>query len=650
MSHSKHRSQEVHNSLRKNMKIKYRSSQVLQEKQNDHPISQMQTEPQKRPNEILNTQDQRLCSSKKTRQDQTTLPIKIINITLGVNPEAHMHILIHRETSSLYEALNTLDPVKREIERQPGKEMLVCGKEGIEGYINLGMPLRCFPEGSHVVITFSKTESEEKENSEVCGRFDQSSAECVVFYIHAVGNRKQRILRCRELDKEEIKVCVYGFQGETIKATLRKDGRFHSFVESDHWELIHNDTTIANTQLVDVLQGKVFLVEVEGKKSPWAVAATQNSELEDRNFSELKGYIVNLYPTLTAEREKMRAYIKEENENSKERPLFKVHERKFRELTKSSIPSKVFKLLSQFIDSTGLIVWDNNGNRGSAICFVFRGLYIFTCRHVLNDIVGEGREPLECTDLISQCVRVTFDDEDCKEPASNFNSCFCIEPWLGISDVTLDYAVLKLKENGQHVPAGLYNGIAVVRPRELTYMFGYTKGQKVIEGCTGIPQSKPREENQQCVLETEAAGHSHSLKYHHMYTQRSFQKIFDNPNDFTYNTFYCGSSGSPVFDCNGSLVAMHTAGFICEYERGVYNIIEFGTRMESILDDIKQKDEIWYNENCVNQQDIEMYNEAYINQKDIEMYNETYINQQDVEMYNEDYINQQDVEMHSVGF
>ncbi|KAL6085366.1 hypothetical protein STEG23_025950 [Scotinomys teguina] len=289
-------------------------------------------------------------------------------------------------------------------------------------------------------------------------------------YNLTVGNREQRILRCRELHKERTTVCVYDFKGETIKATLRKDGRFLSFVESDHWKLIDNNTIIANTLLVDMLQGKLIQIEVERKKSPWVVAATQNSELEDRNFTVMKGYVVNLYPTLTGEREKMRAYIKEESENSKERPLFKAHKRKFRELTKSSTPSKVFKLLSQSIDSMGLIVWDNNGNRGSATCFVFSGFCIFTCLHILNDIVGEGIDPLRCTDLISQCVRVTFDEEDCKEPASNFNSSFCIDPWLDISDITLDYAVLKLKENGQ-VPTGLYNGIAMGAAEFFAYLF-----------------------------------------------------------------------------------------------------------------------------------------------------------------------------------
>ncbi|XP_051048126.1 serine protease FAM111A-like [Phodopus roborovskii] len=626
MSCSKHSSQKVHPDLRETLKIKYHPVQVPQKEQNDPKKLQMKMSSQKRSNEIPNTQEQGLCS-KKTRRDLTTPLTKIINITLGGNPKTYMYHFIQERTCSIYEALNTLDPVKREIKRQQGKEMLVCGIKGIEGYINLGMPLRCFPEDSHVLITFSKTESEEKENNY---RFDYSPAECVIFYIHAVGNREQRILSGRELHQEGTKLCVYGFKGETIKATLRKDGRFDSFVEHAHWKLINHDTIIENTQPVDVLQGKLFQIDVERKESPWVATATQKSEMEDRNL-EIKGYIVNLYPTLKGEREKIESLIKEESENSKEQSLFETHKRKFGDLTKNSTPGTTNKLLSQFLDSIGLLIWDNNGNRGSATCFVFRGLYIFICRHVLNDIVGEGKEPLECIDLISRCVRVTFDD-DCKEPNSNFNSYFCIEPSFVISDVTLDYAVLKLKENDQQVPVGLYNGIAITVRDELVFMIGYENGQRVIDRCTVIPQGKLEEKNQQCVHGTEAASHNHSLKSLPMYTKRSFQEI-DNSNDFTYNIFYCSSSGSPVFDCKGSLLAMHTAGFSFEHESGVYNIIEFGTRMESILEDIKQKHKEWYNEVCVNQQDVEMNSdEADINEQDVKMDSESYINQQDIEM------------------
>ncbi|XP_028740040.1 protein FAM111A-like isoform X1 [Peromyscus leucopus] len=575
------------------MEILHCFSQVPKE-QNEPIFSQMKMECRKRPKEVTNNQDQSSHGEQKTRQDQSTLPIKIINITLGVSPEEHMHILIHGGTGRLYEALNTLDPVKREIERQPGKEMLVCGKEGIEGYINLGMPLRCFPEGSHVVITFSKTESEEKEDNEVCGRFDQSSAECVVFYIHAVGNR---ILRCRELDKEGIKVCVYGFKGETIKATLRKDGRFHSFVESDHWKLIHNDTIIANTQLVDVLQGRLFLVEVERKKSPWVVAATLNSELEDRNFSELKGYIVNLYPTLKREREKLRAYIKEESEKRKKANLFKEHRANFRKLTQNSIPGKVFKLLSQLSDSVGLIVWNNNGNRGSATCFVFKGMYIFTCRHVINDIVGEGVEPSQWADILSQCVRVTFEYQ--VFPIKEDSYC-SVEPWFEVSDVTLDYAVLKLKGNGRHIPTGLCNGTPSESVSGFMYMIGHPDGKyKVVDGCTVVPENEQRRKCED-IQGRGAVDGSDSMQYIYMYTQRSFQKNIHEPGVATWDkTFYCGSSGSPIFDARGSLVAMHTAGFICEYESGYSSVIELGSSMKHILDDIKQNHETWYKEICV---------------------------------------------------
>ncbi|KAK7800500.1 hypothetical protein U0070_005395, partial [Myodes glareolus] len=612
MSYSKQGSQKVLPDLRNNMTIKYHLPQVLQDKQKDPKILQMQMGSRKASNETSNSQEQRLYSSKKTRQDENVLPDKTIKITLGENSKKYFCISIHRETGSLYEALNSHALVKREIEKQPGKEMLVCGKEGIEGYINFSMPLYCFPQGSHVDITFSKTESEEKKNNEVCGRFDQPSAECVVFYIHAVGNREHRILRCRELHKEGTKLCVYGFKGETIKNTLRKDGRFCSFVESDHWTLINNDTIIAISQPVDVLEGKLFQIDVETKESPWEAARTQKSELEDRHISELKGYIVNLYPTLTGEREKVRAYIKKKSENSKAESLLEAYKRRFSEVVKSSIPDGMVKLISHFMDSTGLIVWDNNGNRGRATCFVFRGLYIFTCRHVLNDIVGEGREPSQCLDLMSQCVRVTFDDECCEEPTSNFNSCFRIEPWLLISDDTLDYAVLQLKDNGQEVPAGLYNnGIAVVLPSELIYMIGHENGNKVFDRCAVLTQGKLKEKSQQFVHGKEATGHSHSSQFLHMCTKRSFQEMNVNPNDFTYNILYNGSSGSPLFDCKGSLVAMHTVGFICEHESGVYNVIEVGIKMESILADIKQKHKIWYDDVCVNQQDVEMCSEAY---------------------------------------
>ncbi|XP_041517673.1 serine protease FAM111A-like isoform X1 [Microtus oregoni] len=579
---------------RKSMEILRYFSQVPKE-QNDPIISQRKMECRKRPKEVSKNQDQRSHRDRQAPRVQNSFQNTTITITFGVNHAVSE--VADKGSRSIYEALNTLDLVKREIEKQEGKEMLVCGKEGIEGYINLGMPLRCFPQGSHVVITFSQTESEEKEDNEVCGRFDQSSVECVVFYIHAVGNGEQRILRCRELHEEGTKLCVYGFKGETIKTTLRKDGRFLSFVESDHWKLITNDTIVANSQPVDVLEGKLFQIDVERKKSPWKAVATQKSELEDRNVTILKEYIVNLYPTLKREREELRTYIKEESEKRENTSLLKAHRENFRKLTQSSIPGKVLKLLSQLSDSVGFIVWNNNGNRGSATCFLFKGLYIFTCRHVIDDVVGEGIEPSKWADIIGQCIRVTFDFQvfPVKEDSYHF-----VEPWFEVSDVTLDYAVLKLKERGQHIPTGLGNGTPSESLSGFLFMIGHPDGKyKVVDGCTVMPEGKQRRECED-IRGREAVGSRNPMQYIYMYTQRSFQEKVHEPGVVAWdNTFYCGSSGSPVFDSKGSLIAMHTAGFICEYESGVSSIVELGSSMKHILDDIKQKHEKWYNEICV---------------------------------------------------
>nr|XP_048286480.1 serine protease FAM111A-like [Myodes glareolus]XP_048286481.1 serine protease FAM111A-like [Myodes glareolus]XP_048286482.1 serine protease FAM111A-like [Myodes glareolus]XP_048286483.1 serine protease FAM111A-like [Myodes glareolus]XP_048286484.1 serine protease FAM111A-like [Myodes glareolus]XP_048286485.1 serine protease FAM111A-like [Myodes glareolus] len=529
-------------------------------------------ESRKRASEKTNPHNQ--CLPKKYRQDQPTSSNKTISITIDGNHET------------------TLNAVKEEIENQQDKEMLVCGKEGIKGYINLGIP-----EVSHMVITFSKTESEQREDKQAFGSQHQVCTDSIKFYIHAVGKRSERILKCRELHQEGKKLCVNGLKGESIKDTLRKDGRFNSFVESDHWKLISDlDTIIENTQPIDELEGKLFQVEVERKKCPQAANST---DLEKPSYYELKEYIVNKYPTLKRGSEKIRAYIKEESEiQSKKTSSFEMHKANFGKLTKNSTPTKVLKLLSQFSDSVGLIVWNNNGNEGYATCFVFKGLYVLTCMHVINDIVGKDIEQSKWAEKISQCTKVIFDYE---EYLANEENCFSVESWFMIYDDTLDYALLKLEENEQQEPAGLFNGIAPVPSSGLIYVIGHPDiKQKRSDGCVLVSQDEH-------IQKRKAADDSDTTQYIYMYTQRSFQEKVREPGVSTWNnTFYCGSSGSPIFDSKGSLIAMHTAGFICEYESGVSSIIEFGCAIESIFNHIKTNHTTWYEKECANQQDVEM--------------------------------------------
>ncbi|KAM4848038.1 serine protease FAM111A-like [Urocitellus parryii] len=496
----------------------------------------------KRPRDITDTQDQSSHSPRKTPKVQTTSPNKIINIILDVN--------------------------LRKI---------------IECFLNMGMPLSCFPENSHVVITFSKSKSKQKEDGQVFGRLNQESTDVVKFYIHAIGKTRKRIVKRGELDKEGNKLCVYGFKGETIKDTMCKDGRFLPFLETDNWKLIGNlDSILENSQLIDELEGKLFQVEADQVMNPKAAAA-QNNEVEERNTRVLKEYIVEEYPCLKSESEKIRENLKEKmKKRQKNTSLFKLYKTNFGKRTKNSTPVKVIKQLSYLSDSVGFIFWNNNRNEVCATCFVFKGLFIFTCnkRHVINHMVGEGIEPSQWADIISQCVMVKFDYED--TPVTKDN-CFLDEPWFEISDTTLDYAVLKLKENGQEVPAGLYNGLGPIPSSGLIYIIGYPDGEKKhTDACVVIPQGNREEKCKEKIQMRTAAGYSES-EFTHMYTQRSSQEMLEIPDVITFDTIiFSGSSGFPVFDSEGSLVAMHAASTTCPLPNEVAHIIEFGPAMSHI--------------------------------------------------------------------
>lgn len=538
--------------------------------------------------------------------DQATSQNKVIHVTFNVHLKKHKNMkyeLMHSEKDSLYNALNTLQAVREEGEAQQGKEMLVRGTEGIEGYLNLGMPLRCLPETCHVEISFAQSKRRQEEETQTFGRPDNASADCVKFFIHAIGKRRKTIVKCGTLRKEGNKLCVYAFKGETIKDAVCKDTRFLPFLEKSEWRLIKNmDSIVECTQPVDDLEGKLFQIEVE--ESSTEAAAAQTPESEKRHTSTLKEGIVDQYPSLKREKEKIKeSFEKEIGTGKRKRPLYELHKTKFGKLTKNSTPVKMHKLLSLLSDSVGFLSWNNNGYGGVATCFVFKDLFIFTCWHVIKDIMGKEINSNMWADIIGQCVRVTFGYEDSSGKEKN---CFFVEPWFEIADETLDYAVLKLKENGQQVPVGLYNGIGPMPLRGLIYIIGHPDGQpKTTDACVVIPHDLRLQKCDDHVQARKEEGFN-CAEFIHMYTQRSFKKISHNPDVITYDTtFYFGSSGSPVFDSQGSLVAIHNAGFTYNYYGKVSSIIEFGSSMESILCHIKQN-RMWYEKLFVTQQDVEM--------------------------------------------
>ncbi|XP_023988870.1 serine protease FAM111B [Physeter macrocephalus] len=277
-------------------------------------------------------------------------------------------------------------------------------------------------------------------------------------------------------------------------------------------------------------------------------------------------------------------------------PMFKqfeVYKKHFGKVTENSTSVAICERLVHLSKSVGFMKWDNNGNKGNATCFVINNGFIFTCRHVLHLMVGEGTHPDLWPCIISKCAKVTFTYKEFYPVDADW---FSMEPCYMVSDETLDYAILKLRENGNGFPPGLCGQVSPQPSSGLLYLIGHPEGQiKKIDGCAVVSLEQRLKRYTDHHQDGVAGPYADTYNACPMFTQRSFQSEVWNTDTLSYDTcFSSGSSGSPVFNASGNLVAMHSFGHF--YKRGdeVYAFIEFGYSMDSILCDIKQNNEHLY--------------------------------------------------------
>lgn len=300
-----------------------------------------------------------------------------------------------------------------------------------------------------------------------------------------------------------------------------------------------------------------------------------------KNCKMLDKVIIQQYPNFSKYALHMKKFFRKDQRKNKLSPSqqFNIYEKYFAKATKNSTTVVNYEFRTQRSKSIGFIYWDNNGNTGSATCFVFNDGFIFTCQHVVDLMVGEGTDPSLWPDIISKCAKVTF---TYKKLYCFPEECFSIEPWFEVYDKGLDYAILKLKANGNGFPPGLFRQISSLPSSGSIYLIGHPEGQvKQIDECAVITI-------------VDRAGRYSDLAFS-MFTPRSFPPVAWRGDALSYDTcFMEGSSGSPVFNAAHQVVAIHSFGQFYECQGKRRGLIEFGYSMESILRDIKQKNEAFY--------------------------------------------------------
>ncbi|KAF7235983.1 hypothetical protein EYD10_17187 [Varanus komodoensis] len=539
--------------------------------------------------------------------------------TVNLGDDGKEHVVKGKIQDNVLNAIKAIKDVRVRMDKEKarGKQAYLIGKKGINGAINLGMPLSCVPHDSQFDMKFYGGRKNRNISESGFRQHDNKEKSFILFYVDPRGNKLEasraqscRIIRCPQLLKERCKLCIFAPKGETIKDALCKDGRFIPELEGKEWNLMEGKRSIPNTFSVNSLSGKMFEVELKTERGAKSGSGPNNKlipqtscERQLNPFHYFKTDLLDLYPDLKEQSDIINNYFKDSShQGEKKCNALGIYKEAFGKAIKNSIRIKVLKIHSEHSESVGYIEWGDNEKEGVATCFVLCDRYILTCHHVIRLIVGGGVEEKEWARKISQSARVTFSYEN-RHP--NQNDWFSLEEWFEISDVALDFAVLQLKRSDHtNLPAGLVQLCAPPTFNGLICIIGHPDGEaKSMDQCFVVDIFNRQQECSHRLQQGQGTECNYvncgydarGSNCFHMYNPMTFSEIRNNPHVVTYDTsFYGGSSGSPVFDANGHLVAMHAAGYLYGDKGKRHSIIEFGYLMTSILSRIKMNWKSWY--------------------------------------------------------
>ena len=150
-----------------------------------------------------------------------------------------------------------------------------------------------------------------------------------------------------------------------------------------------------------------------------------------------------------------------------------------------------------------------------------------------------------------------------------------------IENPHLDYKFLRLKSN-QHLRNHALLG-PIVRCRQFQ------------EGCVvimGHPEGKEMHQETCVVVRTcswrEKLKERNEVAGVHMTNAQKLESGEKYKDCLPYDTsLFSGASGSPVFDMNGHIVALHTQGYTLDVEGGKRSLMEFGVQFNAICEHLK---------------------------------------------------------------
>ena len=251
--------------------------------------------------------------------------------------------------------------------------------------------------------------------------------------------------------------------------------------------------------------------------------------------------------------------------------------------TATTIPARLFETLSKNMKSIGQI----SCGQIQGTCWLVADMLVITNCHVYMSFNQERRDHPN----LNLPITVKF---DYLHPGQGEQVEVDEERDPQLESFPFDYKVLRLKEDeglrGRE-PLG-----PIVRSRTLqeglVIIVGHPAGKEMHEETCVVVRSHSWRQKLQ---DRQDFKHSqmNSTRVHmtnNDLLRNSQSRKFQEQGCLPYDTsLFSGASGSPVFNLNGNIVAMHTQGYTLDIGEEKWSLMEFGVQFNAICKDMRQR-------------------------------------------------------------
>ena len=316
----------------------------------------------------------------------------------------------------------------------------------------------------------------------------------------------------------------------------------------------------------------------------------------------------SVYATLLDSRNKDKSSKNQTKFVDKDQQIFNFAREDVYKNASTKIPARLFPIIGSYIKSIGQI----SCGRIRGTCWLVYESLVITNHHVYR-LFYQEREELQNPNLP---ITVIFDYLDVGKPEHIVTVEVDEERDPKVENSHLDYKFVQLKKcEGLQDRAPLGSTVRRQPTQEgLVTIVGHPEGKEMhTEICVVVSSHAWREKLQQRhdkVVQTQrddpvSAG-LNMTKHDSLGCAEKYKDCL--PYD---TSLFTGASGSPVFDLNGSIVAIHTQGYTLNVEGGKCSLMEFGVTLQAICEDLRKRDLLKkYFPDCDLKHDEERMNET----------------------------------------